>query len=353
MVTLSKKLICVCLGALLLASCSSREPDISPADVQPVYKIRNSPIPVPAPKWKPQRRRAAQAQVPARKSQAVPRSNSSRTKPVSTAPRSTSSVQPPARSHTVRKGQTLYGIAKQYGVPVRSVISANSLRAPYALAVGQRINIPTSKLHTVAKGDTGYSISRRYGVTVSALMRANSIRAPFRLTVGQKLNLPGGAKVVGANSAPRRRPAVSKPASRGRIIARPTPPPRSKSGFVWPVRGDLASRFGPKEGGLHNDGINIIAKQGTAVKSADAGVVVYASNALEGYGNLLLIKHRGGWMTAYAHNERILVQLNQQVKRGELVARVGKSGDVKEAQLHFEIRRGRQALDPLKYLNRR
>jgi len=348
MVAPSKKLIYVCLGALLLASCSSSGPDFSPADVQPVYKIRNSPIPVPDPMWNPRRGRTAQAQAPQRRPQAAPR-----TKPARTTPSPTATGQTSARSHTVRKGQTLYGIAKRFGVPVRSVISANGLRAPYGLAVGQRIKIPSSKLHTVAKGETGYSISRRYGVTVSALMRANGIRTPFRLSVGQKLNLPGGAKVTAATPAPRSRPAVSKPTSRGRTIARPTPPPRSKSGFVWPIRGDLASRFGPKEGGLHNDGINIIAKQGTAVKAADAGVVVYASNALEGYGNLLLIKHSGGWMTAYAHNERILVQLNQQVKRGELVARVGKSGDVKEAQLHFEIRRGRQALDPLKYLNGR
>lgn len=321
----------------MVAACSSSRDMVRPADIQPVYKVRNSPLPVPDPKWNP-RRHTRVAAV------------SAKPKPKPAVSRSQPSVQSTsAASHTVRRGDTLYSLSRRYGVPLRSMITANNLRTPYTLAVGQKLRIPTARTHTVSKGDTGYSISRRYGVNMSALMKANGIRPPYRLAVGQKLKLPGGAaQVATASSATAARPA-SKP-SRGRSVAMPAPPPRSKSGFVWPVTGKLASRFGPKEGGLHNDGINILADQGSPVRVADAGVVVYASNALEGYGNLLLVKHSGGWITAYAHNERILVRPGQKVKRGDVVARVGSTGGVASPQLHFEIRKGRQALDPLRYL---
>ncbi len=231
------------------------------------------------------------------------------------------------------------------------MIASNSLRAPYALAVGQRLVLPSARTHTVRKGETGYSISRRYGVTVSSLMRVNGVKPPYRLAVGQKLKLPGGAgqSAPSTQTASATKVTPSKP-STGRTVAMPTPPPRSGSGFVWPVSGKIASRFGPREGGLHNDGINILAKEGTPVKAAEAGVVVYASNALEGYGNLLLLKHSGGWITAYAHNERLLVRPGQKIQRGQVVARVGSTGGVTTSQLHFEIRKGRRALDPLRHL---
>ncbi len=255
-------------------------------------------------------------------------------------------------SHIVRKGETLYSLSRRYDVPLRTLVAANGLKSPYTLAVGQRLSVPSAQVHTVAKGETGYSISRRYGVTVSALMQENKIRPPYTLAIGQTLRLPGGAAgntTTVASSSPR---VVTSTPPRGRSVPRATPPPRSSSGFDWPVSGKLASRYGPKQDGLHNDGINIIARQGTPVKASDAGVVVYASNALQGYGNLLLVKHSGGWITAYAHNERLLVRQGQQVTKGQVIARVGNTGGVSEPQLHFEIRKGRQALDPLRYLQR-
>ncbi|TNE63138.1 MAG: M23 family metallopeptidase [Alphaproteobacteria bacterium] len=313
-------------GLLLLpflAACGSGY--VAPADIQPVYKVRNAPNPVPFPREKP----------------TVPGRSYATSTDAPTVSRSASTV-------TVRKGDTLYAISRANGVPVRDLIAANNLRAPYALAVGQSIVLPANNVHVVRKGETSYAISRQYGVTVSELMEANNIRPPYTLSIGQKLVLPGGAAVTSA-------PVGSRASTAGTSAPRPgtpalSPPPRSGTGFHWPVQGKLASRFGPKNGGLHNDGINIIAAEGTPVRAAESGVVVYASNALEGYGNLLLIRHAGGWMTAYAHNERLLVRPGEQVNKGDIIARVGSTGGVATPQLHFEIRKGRQVLDPLNYL---
>ena len=122
------------------------------------------------------------------------------------------------------------------------------------------------------------------------------------------------------------------------------PPVHKSSAFIWPVRGNLISRFGKKGEGLRNDGVNIVADRGTLVRAARSGIVAYAENELRGFGNLLLIKHAHGWVTAYAHNETLLVRRGQKVKRGQVVAKVGDSGNVGRPQLHFEIRRGNKAL---------
>lgn len=345
MFKVSRYAVILLVSSALLSGCISTS-RTAPADIQPVYKIRNSPIPVPSPKWNPRRSNVAKVSKPVRRQTASRASTESSVKTTSTNARI-----------TVRKGDTLYALSRRHGVPVRSLIASNGLRAPYALAVGQKLVLPSAMTHTVRKGETGYSISRRYGVTVSSLMQVNNVKPPYRLAVGQKLRLPGGAasklaltQTASRTSPPRATVQRSKPAT-GRTVAMPTPPPRSGSGFVWPVTGKIASRFGPREGGLHNDGINILAKEGTPVKAAEAGVVVYASNALEGYGNLLLLKHSGGWVTAYAHNERLLVRPGQKIQKGQVVARVGSTGGVTTSQLHFEIRKGRRALDPLRHLS--
>ena len=133
----------------------------------------------------------------------------------------------------------------------------------------------------------------------------------------------------------------------------PPPPPPSKGGearFLWPVHGRILASYGTGAGGTHNDGINIGAPAGTPVLAAEAGVVAYAGNELRGYGNLLLVKHAGGWMTAYAHNSALLVKRGDRVKRGQEIARVGATGAVGEPQLHFEVRQGTRALDPNDHL---
>jgi murein DD-endopeptidase MepM/ murein hydrolase activator NlpD len=126
----------------------------------------------------------------------------------------------------------------------------------------------------------------------------------------------------------------------------PSPPPRESSRFAWPLRGEIISDFGPQDGGLHNDGINIAARRGTPVSAAANGVVAYVGNELRGFGNLVLLKHTDGWITAYAHLDTILVQRGAQVRRGDRIGRVGSSGSVSRPQLHFETRRGSDAVNP-------
>ena len=135
------------------------------------------------------------------------------------------------------------------------------------------------------------------------------------------------------------------------MAAVPLQPAGHGSGkFLWPVNGKIVSPFGPKDGGSHNDGINIAAPLGTPVRAADSGVVVYAGNELRGYGNLVLIKHASGWITAYAHCEELLVKRGDNVGRGQAIAKVGATGGVSEPQLHFELRRAKHAVDPREFL---
>jgi murein DD-endopeptidase MepM/ murein hydrolase activator NlpD len=149
-------------------------------------------------------------------------------------------------------------------------------------------------------------------------------------------------------------PPVASPAPAEVAAAKPpvieTPEPRGGSRFQWPVRGAILSDYGPKPGGLHNDGINISASRGASVVAADNGVVAYAGNELRGFGNLLLIRHADGWMTAYAHLDDMLVERGAKVSRGQKIGTVGSTGNVSSPQLHFEVRRSNRAIDPRDHL---
>ncbi|WP_343868144.1 M23 family metallopeptidase, partial [Caenispirillum bisanense] len=138
--------------------------------------------------------------------------------------------------------------------------------------------------------------------------------------------------------------APAKPAPVGE------PPARAGGRFAWPVKGPVLAGYGPAGPGLHNDGINIAVPTGTPVKASENGVVVYAGNELKGFGNLLLLKHDGGWMTAYAHNSELLVPRGATVKKGDVIAKSGATGNVDRPQVHFELRKGTKAVDPTKYL---
>lgn len=145
---------------------------------------------------------------------------------------------------------------------------------------------------------------------------------------------------------------VKKPSRDEVVAALPTPPPRGGRSFQWPVTGRIIATYGPQDKGLHNDGINIAAAKGAPVRAAENGVVAYAGDEIRGFGNLLLIRHADGYMTAYAHNEVLLVNRGDTVRRGQVIARVGQTGNVTSPQLHFEIRKGTQAVDPEQYLGR-
>lgn len=267
--------------------------------------------------------------------------------------------------HRVAAGETIYTIAQRHGLPLRDLIDANRLRPPFAIASGDVLNLPRPRAHDVVAGDTLYGISREYGVDVASLVRANGLRAPYNVYVGQRLKLPApadaeiqvatAANVAQAGSVPypRLKPAPGQMAA---AKVRPTttaPPPRAGSRFLWPVRGRILSRYGAKPGGLHNDGVNIAARRGAPVRAAENGVVVYVGNELKGFGNLVLIRHDDGWVSAYAHNDQLLVRKGATVRRGQTIAKVGTSGGVDAPQLHFELRRGTRTVNPLRYLDTR
>ncbi len=261
------------------------------------------------------------------------------------------------------KGDTVYILSRRHGVSIRAIIEANRLKPPYHLMVGQRVVLPREARHVVRLGDTLYSISRTYNVDTYALARANGVKPPYTIIAGESLRIPN----LKPNPRPNpRQAAAKKAASRKKAPPKKTyiaairnpksrpptgaPGPRSGRGFLWPVKGKVLSGFGPKAKGLHNDGINIAAKRGAPVRAAENGVVAYAGNELRGFGNLLLIKHSGGWITAYAHNSDLLVKRGQRITKGQTIAKVGSTGSVTRPQLHFEIRKGKRAIDPRKYL---
>jgi murein DD-endopeptidase MepM/ murein hydrolase activator NlpD len=270
----------------------------------------------------------------------------------------------PAGAVTVAPGDTVYGIARRFGVPIRTIIEANHLSPPYILRVGQRLALAEPRYHVVKRGETLYAISRLYEVDLTSLARLNRIGPPYALPLGERLLLPGtvaGARRMARTGSAQPRaapaPAAAPAAAPGpAVIASnkvPLPPPRAGKNFAWPVNGKLISTFGAKGGGLHNDGVNIAAPRGTPVRAAENGVVAYAGNELKGFGNLLLVRHQGGWTTAYAHNDVLQVRRGDTVKRGQVIARLGSTGHVSVPQLHFEIRKGAKAVDPLRYLGRR
>lgn len=262
---------------------------------------------------------------------------------------------------TIKKGDTLYSISRKYNVPLREVVESNNLRPPYALRIGQRLKLPTAKYHIVSRGDTLYNISKRYNVDMSSLSRTNKLQAPYSLKIGQRLLLPGEvvskprathyiANTPKATSNWQKKQLTQTSSSAKYSSSYSSPVQKRKSKFAWPVQGKIISKYGVIAKGRNNDGINIKAPLGTPVKAADNGTIAYAGNELKGFGNLILIKHSGGWITAYAHNDRISVKKGQKVNKGDKIATVGSTGGVSSPQLHFEVRAGKKAINPLQYL---
>ncbi|MCC6948934.1 MAG: peptidoglycan DD-metalloendopeptidase family protein [Bradyrhizobiaceae bacterium] len=300
---------------------------------------------------------------------------------------------------TLQHGETVDMIGRRYGVPAWAILRANNIADASRVQPGTRLVIPQyqgspapaqtaaistpaskpayspaptrgGQVHTVNAGETLYSLGRRYGTTHVAIAQANGMSSDASLRVGQRLNIPGGASSTASKTSPfspppgyraeAPAPAPQQTASvteQPQKVAAVTPAaqdePRSLGNspqFRWPVRGRVISGFGPKAGGQHNDGINLAVPEGADVKAAEDGVVAYAGNELKGYGNLVLIRHADGWMTAYAHNSQLMVKRGDQVRRGQSVARAGQTGGVSSPQLHFEIRKGSSPVDPTKYL---
>ncbi|MDQ7010462.1 MAG: M23 family metallopeptidase [Mariprofundaceae bacterium] len=207
-------------------------------------------------------------------------------------------------------------------------------------------------IYTVRAGDTLYSIGRRFGVDYHLLARRNHLRYPYTIYVGQHLYLTSIAPRASYMPVSKGRRTV-KSVKTGRV--RKTPPAANSHKVVrlqWPVKGKITSHFGRRSSRVH-DGIDISAREGTPVRAAGSGEVVYADHRLAGYGKLIIIRHGPDLFTAYAHNQRNLVRKGAHVRAGDVIARVGRSGRASGPHLHFEVRRGSTPVDPLAYLPRR
>lgn len=268
--------------------------------------------------------------------------------------------------HTVMPGDTLYKVSKSYRLPMRDIITVNKLEAPYVLNVGYRMKLPPPNEYRVREGDSVSSIARMHEVSANRLVQSNNLSSPYVVQPGQVLRLPTSYRMAAPKpdhpparpdmspDTPSQKPAYSRSASvkpSPRKVPRSNTPKMAGNGqFMRPVEGQIISGYGPKKNGLYNDGINIAAVKGSPVRAAQNGVVVYTGDDLEGYGNLVLVRHQNRMMTAYAHMDKVLIKRGDKVARGQSIGTVGKSGQVDRPQLHFEVRRGTKPLDPTKYL---
>jgi murein DD-endopeptidase MepM/ murein hydrolase activator NlpD len=309
----------------------------------------------------------------------------------------------------VGTSDTLEILSRRYNVSSAAIMQANGYKGPRALSPGQQLIIPhpaasvaaapavaapaskpvamasaAPSVHVVNHGDTLLSISRRNHVPVAELAKANKLEPSSKLKLGMKLTVPG-AKIAAAAAVAQpaavagAQPTVAPLPPATKVAAATTVPPQTAHlaqattkiedapaaetpvkaseatgalpTFRWPVRGKVITAYGAKANGKANDGINLAVPEGTPVKAAEDGVVAYSGNELKGYGNLVLVRHSNGYVTAYAHASELLVKRGDTIKRGQTIAKSGQSGEVGSPQLHFEIRKGSSPVDPLQFLN--
>lgn len=278
--------------------------------------------------------------------------------------------------HIVTRGDTVYGISRRYRIDIRSLVQLNRIPPPYRLSVGQVLNLPgsnnafdaaTTQIAAANARETAPSRpaapatppDRQPSAAVQQSSGGNEARPPAPLPAAKPQRGTGTAPQPSIASPPK---AAVQPTQTARAAPSvpdrrppagvPKPPPRSSGKFLWPLQGKIISSFGSKGGGVHNDGINIEGPAGATVRAAENGVIAYSGNELRGFGRLLLIRHSDGWVTAYAHLSDVLVSRGDTVKRGQAIAKVGRSGNVNKPQLHFEIRQGTRAVDPRKLLGK-
>jgi murein DD-endopeptidase MepM/ murein hydrolase activator NlpD len=290
-------------------------------------------------------------------------------------------------NYEVRKGDHIDALARAFSTTRKVLLDANDVRPPYLLHPGQILKVPVAKAYVAQSGDTLNGVARRFSVGVGELAEINHVSERAMLRTGQRIGLPSSMRDRGPQrinepayadaeppresryqyQAPRYTPPPTpssaltpvSPASATPIPDRgtagyqtPSPPVAAQAPaltdsqiaaaahgrFVWPVRGDILAHFGPQGIGRRNDGVDIKAPQGAEVRAAAPGEVVYAGDQVPGFGNLVLIKHADGWVTAYAHLDQINVQMRQQVLQGATLGSVGMSGGATEPELHFEVR---------------
>jgi murein DD-endopeptidase MepM/ murein hydrolase activator NlpD len=264
--------------------------------------------------------------------------------------------------HVVARGDTLSGVAATHQVKLGDVLALNQGIDPDRLDVGSTLRLPATadrsrETPVPQPAPTQVAVVEAEAPIAAPPMRvADAPRqpepamvrpaaAPTPEIVARPLDPPPAA----VQPAPR---TPSQDAARQRDLAAVEAPALSGEGFLWPLTsGELISGFGAKPDGRRNDGINIAAPVGSMVRAAENGLVVYADEDLAAFGRMLLIRHADGYLTAYAHNDALLVTRGDVVRRGQPIAKVGRTGEVIEPQLHFEIRRGKSAVDPVALLD--
>ncbi len=290
------------------------------------------------------------------------------------------------RRYDVQRHDHVDAIARDLGTTRKVIVEANHLKAPFALRPGQELKVPVDKAYVAESGDTMSAVARRFDVSVGALADYNDLSSRERLRAGDRIALPPGfhdrgpiherispmmASRPSAPTTPARSYATIPPSQPYTPYTPPpspyrppvSPPPPSvavvtqtpaqivaigQGRFVWPVRGDIISGFGAMGAGRRNDGVDVRSPLGSPVHAAAAGEVVYAGDQVPGFGNLVLVKHADGWVTAYAHLGQVAVHMRQPVVQGEEIGLVGETGGATEPQLHFEVRYAAQPTDRAK-----
>jgi murein DD-endopeptidase MepM/ murein hydrolase activator NlpD len=267
----------------------------------------------------------------------------------------------PGETITVQGHQNIYGVAQQYHVSMRDLIVLNDVKAPFVLRPGDKLILPAG--HAGEEGSAPASITPPGEAAAGAVEEttlppvqssalppvqaaasqtqyANAPKPVSSTPSAEALTTPSPTKSVATTAA--------QPPSQQAMAAAPpeVQVPEEAPAFVWPVQGPVLSGFGPKGQGLNNDGVNIGAPKGAPVVAAAPGIVVYAGNEMKGFGNLILIRHQGGWVTAYAHLDRTLVNKDAVVAAGDEIGTVGATGNVPSPQLHFETRYQGKPVDP-------
>jgi murein DD-endopeptidase MepM/ murein hydrolase activator NlpD len=296
---------------------------------------------------------------------------------------------------TVGQGETVESIARRHGVPASAILETNGIANAASIRPGQRLVIPryvsasaaaprasapaavaavaprgAEDVHIVGPGESLIGIARRHGVSLTALARANNIQPYSKIAIGDRLVVPGNRHVAARSApAPRLEQPRTVPAqtvtgtTENARIAKPEAPVTESvtktaeavgalPQFRWPVRGRVIVAFGARTNSGQNDGINLAVPEGTPIKAADDGVVAYAGNELKGYGNLVLVRHANGYVSAYANASELMVKRGDTVKRGQVIAHAGQTGNVTSPQLHFEIRKGSTPVDPMQFLDK-
>ena len=258
--------------------------------------------------------------------------------------------EPGAGYHRVIAGETLSELAVRYRTPLSTLARTNGIDLPYRLYAGQLLTLPAVSSPPAPKAERAFAATApapRPSVAIRDLPPPKPRPAAVQVASFEPLAPLEPEPQAAVVAAPL--PRAKLEASRG--AAGREPPPLSGNGFLWPVRGKIASSFGSKPNGTRNDGINIRAAEGAPVVAAENGIVVFAGDEIPGYGRMILISHADGFMSAYAHNRELLVSVGEQVERGQRVAKVGRTGNVSSPQLHFELRDGKEPLDPVALLD--